>query len=788
MTEPTEPRARPPLVGRDRELARLKSALANSISGPGKLLVLEGEAGIGKTRLMEELIPAAEEMGLDVVLVHCTPLKTNDPYGVFTDLIGRKRSSAGLTGEETTALDVISRDRPKDEGEMRVDLLRFQSRIFELVSQFLLRLTEKKPLCVLIDDLHNADMESLKLLHYAVKSLEKSKIFFCGTYRSEELEVEGIHPLRDLIQRMSRERRIETISLGRLGHDDVNGMIDTLFPTNRFSGELLDKIFNESEGNPLFIEELLNTMEEEGAIYREKGEWVVVENFDLLEIPTTIRDIVSRRILRLGSDAITALRWASVIGEDFSFELLKDIAEMDEQRMFNVLDELLHDKLIVEDEEAESYRFAHGKIREVTYETFTRGKSDMHHKVGSSLEKLAANRIMDVIYELAYHFSLTNDNEKIVHYSMLAGKKAMGTYALNEAYTYYIRALERLARFEVNLENKKRRLETVLNLGDIHVGLGEMDKALGYYKEVVSRSEELGDEKKMAMAYGKMGEIFGRKGEYEDSFKQIGRSLEIAERNDDLDCLFWDYYNLGMLETRKSDYEKAIEFFEKSLKYAQETNNYSDIGAAYFAFAELHRVQRDYDKALEYAKTALENWIKNRDFRIAYVYDTLGGVSLIKGKNNEAIDYYSKAIEHSRKTGDTYIRGCSSSGISEAYIENGAFESAIEFLDMAMDIFKAIDAKEMIATVYRKLGIVNRYKKEWDLSKDYFEKSIEIFEKLNIPLFTGETLYDFGLMYKDMDDEKEMSIHLNRALEIFRKLNNNPWIKKVERELVSSDA
>jgi tetratricopeptide (TPR) repeat protein len=107
---------------------------------------------------------------------------------------------------------------------------------------------------------------------------------------------------------------------------------------------------------------------------------------------------------------------------------------------------------------------------------------------------------------------------------------------------------------------------------------------------------------------------------------------------------------------------------------------------------------------------------------------------------------------------------------------------------MAMDIFKAIDAKEMIATVYRKLGIVNRYKKEWDLSKDYFEKSIEIFEKLNIPLFTGETLYDFGIMYKDMDDEKEMSIHLNRALEIFRKLNNNPWIKKVERELVSSDA
>jgi tetratricopeptide (TPR) repeat protein len=458
---------------------------------------------------------------------------------------------------------------------------------------------------------------------------------------------------------------------------------------------------------------------------------------------------------------------------------------MDEQRMFNVLDELLHDKLIVEDEETESYRFAHGKIREVTYETFTRGKSDMHHRVGSSLEGLAADRFMDVIYELAYHFSLTNDNEKIVHYSMLAGKKAMGTYALTEAYTYYTRALERLAMFEINLENKKRRLETVLNLGDIHVGFGEMDKALGYYNEVISRSEELGDEKKMAMAYGKMGEIFGRKGEYEDSFKQLGKSLEIAERNNDLDCLVWVYYNLGMLETRKSEYKKAIEFFEKSLKYAKETRNYSDIGAAYFAFAELNRVQRDYDKALEYAKKALENWMKNKDFRIAYVYNSLGGITLIKGETNEAIRYYEKAIAQSRTTGDTYIRGLSSSGISEAFIKDGAHEKAIESLDMAMDIFEAIDAKEMIATVYRKLGIVNRYKKEWDLSKECFQKSIDIFEKLSIPFFIGESLYDFGLMYKDMNDEEEMRKHLNQALGIFRRLKNKPWIKKVEEALSS---
>jgi tetratricopeptide (TPR) repeat protein len=168
---------------------------------------------------------------------------------------------------------------------------------------------------------------------------------------------------------------------------------------------------------------------------------------------------------------------------------------------------------------------------------------------------------------------------------------------------------------------------------------------------------------------------------------------------------------------------------------------------------------------------------------LPYVYNTLGGISLLVGDRKKAISYYEKAIEHSKKSGDVYVRGYGLSGIAEACIEDNDFEKALEYLKMALEIFEGIDVKEMIATVYRKFGIVYRHKKEWKQSKEYFKKSIEIFEKLDIPFFIGEAYYDYGLMLKEEKDCDNSRTYFNEALEIFKKLKNEIWIKKVEKEL-----
>jgi predicted ATPase len=173
MAEKGELKFRSPLVGRDAELGKLKEFLNNSIKGLSKLALLEGEAGVGKTRLIEELFPHVREIGVDLVFVHCSPLSVNDPYGVFIDIIEKKVSSDGISKDKMPIFEFLKPEEFKDENEVRVDLLRHQSRMFELVSQFLIQLTEDKEMCIIIDDIHYADAQSLKLLHYVIKSLGK---------------------------------------------------------------------------------------------------------------------------------------------------------------------------------------------------------------------------------------------------------------------------------------------------------------------------------------------------------------------------------------------------------------------------------------------------------------------------------------------------------------------------------------------------------------------------------------------------------------------------------------
>jgi len=783
MTKKKEPKYHSQLVGRAQELAKLKEQFENSMEGSRKLVLIEGEVGIGKTRLIEELYPQMEELRFEIISVRCQKQKVNDPYGIFFDIIDKKVSTGKDSKSKTPILEFLETGKLKEEGGLRPDLLRHQSRMFELVSQFLIQTARESPICIVFDDLHNADVQSLKLLHYVVKSLSGSKIFICGTYRVEEIETEMIHPLRELIQRMSREKLVDIITLDRFTKDEGTKMITHMFPENLFSDDFMGKVYVESEGNPLFIIELLKTMAEEGAIYKENGRWQVAKKYELLEIPKTIRDVISRRILRLSSESINALRWASVIGDEFSFDLLKHVLNTSDEELINVMDELLNDRLIAEDSDVDLYRFAHTKIREIAYETFTRGKEDMHHKIALIMERLMPPHMTNGIYDLVYHLTFTKDYQRIAQYNMKAGKKAMSSYALKEAYTYFSRAIDALAHFGDEEGTMKRKLDIIINLGDINVGLGQMEKALWYYNEAIRKSNELKDDSKIVESYMKISSAYIRKGEFDVASMKLMKCKELAEKIHDHHWLVWIHSNLGMIKERRGNHEEAIEEYITSLKYARLTNNYSDMGIANMRLGSGYRAQTELDTAARYVRKAINIWEKINDFRIPYAYGELANIYLQLGEPDEAIQYFEKCIEFSRKTGDIYLKGASLSGLADAYMDKRDFERPLEYLIEAQEIFERLDVKDMTPSVYKKLGIIYKTRKEWKKSKEYFEKSVTMLNKLNLPLYLGESYFEYGLMHKELGNMNKCRTYLEKALEIFRKLKNDIWIKRARIEL-----
>jgi predicted Ser/Thr protein kinase len=279
------------LVGREKEIRELREHLDRMLSGEGRLVLISGEPGIGKTRLADELAVYAHLRGSRVLRGHCYEQEVGVPYLPFVESLRQL-----LHESDRSALDTL--------GEAREDLARLlpeigpkgaptapltpedeRIRLLDAVSRWVGQVSRTQPLVFLVDDLHWADRASLRLLHHVARHLREQRILLMGTYREMELDLE--HPLNDTLSQMNRERLFYRLPLRRLTEDDTRALLSGLFDAD-ISTELAGAVYRETEGNPFFIEEVVKALVEEGKIYREAGRWQRLK-IEELEIPRASR-------------------------------------------------------------------------------------------------------------------------------------------------------------------------------------------------------------------------------------------------------------------------------------------------------------------------------------------------------------------------------------------------------------------------------------------------------------------------------------------------------------------
>lgn len=402
----------PLLVGRSHERGLLQAQLSAALAGRGGLVILSGEAGIGKTTLAEDICREAGSTGALVLTGHCFDRTETPPYGPWVELL----KQYGALPDRAPALAAIA--------EPSLTQGSSQAALFGEMHGFLVAIAREQPLVILLDDVHWADAASLDLLRFVARQLATVPILLLVTYRSDEVTRE--HPLYRLVPMLVREALAVRIDLSPLGNDDVRALIDHTYQlpevdTRRLAAYLQER----AEGNPFFVGELLRSLEGRALRPDAAGSWTL-GTLEHIRVPLLLRQVIDARLARLGKDAESLLAVAAVIGQVAPLGLWATVVETTEESLLPLVEQAVEARIVDATADGLAVRFTHALIREALYDGILPPRRRVwHRRIGEALLAQSASPDPDAV---AYHLNQAGDR-RAVDWLTRAGERAQRAFA-----------------------------------------------------------------------------------------------------------------------------------------------------------------------------------------------------------------------------------------------------------------------------------------------------------------------------------------------------------------------
>jgi tetratricopeptide (TPR) repeat protein len=464
-------------VGRERELVALLDGLDDAIRGHGRLYLVSGEPGIGKSRLAEELAVRARAAGAHVLVGRCWEAAGAPAYWPWVQALrGHVRESepAALRSQLDAGAAELAQILPElrellpglpDPAPGESEGARFQ--LFDAAAAFLRSASQTRPLLLVLDDLHAADVPSLLLLQFVARELGSTHVLLLGAFR----DVDPAPPpaLTELLAELAREPVYRRLALSGLGEPDVAQYIE-LTAADIASSELVAALCRETEGNPLFVGETVRLLSLEGVRSDSTGEL-------RLAIPQSVRDVIARRLAHLSERCNRVLVLAAVIGREFALDALARLSSVSEDEVLEVLDEAMVARVVSDVPAVPGrLRFAHVLIRDTLYEGLTTARRVQLHRLAvEALEGLYGDDPGSHVAELAHHAIAGAEFQKGLRYAWSGGDRALELLAYEEAARLYEMALDALDL--VRLRDEKARCELLLSLGEAEARAGNSPAA-----------------------------------------------------------------------------------------------------------------------------------------------------------------------------------------------------------------------------------------------------------------------------------------------------------------------
>jgi predicted ATPase/class 3 adenylate cyclase len=730
---------RAPMIGRDEQLLHLSQAVIALVEEKrGQLVMVTGEAGIGKSRLKTEL--KSQVAGKQVRILEGSSLtyRRAISYWIFLEILrddlqitpatsseeaSRRLSRSAhlaLGGRAKELLPYLEHllalplsDPQATERLQYLDASQLRQQIFLAVRDLLVAEANRQPLILILEDLHWADDASLDLLYFMLEATRQAPIMIYAISRPFQ---EGLlQKVADWAEKNISDRYL-FIRLQSLTRDESNHLLSKLLAITDLPEKFRLQILERSAGVPFYLEEILRMLIDRGVLQRKEQTWQItaVSGATNLGVPDTLQGLILARFDRLNEHQRRLLQVASVIGHEFGLDLLSSMLKLaDGMQIESDLAMLVEREYIapVDPEPATRFSFRHVLMSEAIYSTLLkRDRARLHGEVGGTIEALYAAGLEDQVELLARHYSWSTRLDRALHFLILAGQKSASRYVNEQAHQHYEQALELLPQVEHTPEQAR---QVYTGLGDVLSLVGDYQAARNHFQKALELLES-------------------------EPVKEIAAVCSALQRK-----------TARTLE-RQGDYDQALKHLEEAQHCLGQTDHlhagelaqvFNDIGWIHFRLGNFPEAEKLLLQALELVRNS------GAYDAIASIYNRLGGITYNQGDWNRTAEYLRESIVIRESIGEVVGLATSLNNLGLLGIEMGDYEAALENLTRAYELKTRLGQAEGISMALNNLGWLRIQRGELDEAAGCLNQAMELVRQIGYTSLQGQVLKNFGEMY-----------------------------------------
>ncbi len=778
-----------PLVGRDHELGLLLERWERVKRGEGQVVLLRGEAGIGKSRLVQMLKEHLTDEPHLRIESRCSPFYLNSAlYPVIDNLqnLLRKKSEESAQ-EKITILEsilekhgfsldevipliapLLSIPIPDNYEPLTLTPQMKKQKTLTTLASWLLKETEAGPVVRIIEDLHWVDPTTLEFLSLLIEQVPTAPILIIFTYRP------------DFTLEWAHRSHITQIALNRLTDNQVTVMAESMTGGKSLPAEVLHHLVSKTDGVPLFVEELTKMILESDILEESGGRFMLKDALPEHVIPTTLQDSLMARLDRL--DTIKeVVQLGAALGREFNYELLNRVWPFDEAILKDELTKLVEAELLYQRgfPPNSRYIFKHALIQDAAYQSILKSKRLVYHKkIAQILEEGIIDDSQTPPELLAHHYTKAGLVEKAIPYLRTAGQKAVELSTMTEAVIHLNKGLELLRALPETTERKRLEVDFQSNLGTAYVaakGWAAPEVGIAYSRSRVL-SEELGDTKRLYPILWGLCSFHLVRAEYEPTYELGKLILRFAKRNKDSEIALPGHHALGMAQYCRGDFVDARKYLDESvalynrgkhdsdimlygtdlgvfsicwsalalwqlgytdqaaersksaIELAHELSHPLTLAIAYSYTAMFHQFRRDTDSARQKAEEAI-SISRDHGFPYYIAWGTLidGWAKALEGDPGEQIPYMSKGLTDLQSTGAERSQSYYLALLAEVYARSDRADEALNLLRQAISFVDQKNERWWESELYRLKGdiLLNLNENEPEVEKSY-QKAVQV--------------------------------------------------------------
>jgi class 3 adenylate cyclase/tetratricopeptide (TPR) repeat protein len=831
-------------VGRQTELTLLNTALTQAEAGHGQVVAVVGEAGVGKSRLVDEFVQVAHTQGWLVLDSAAVSYGQATPYFPVRDLLRRychleegedARTIQTKVTAQVQTLDPALHDTtptllalldalPADSPFLQLDVPQRRQHTLAALKRVLLRQSQVQPLLLVCEDLHWLDTETQALLGSLIESLPMARLLLLVNYRPDYRHGWG------------SKTYYTQVRLDSLPPASADALLRTLLGNDVSLASLNELLVQRTEGNPFFLEESVRTLVEIGALVGEPGAYRVAHALPTMQIPATVQAVLAARIDRLSPEEKRLLQTAAAIGMEVPLSLLQAVGELPEEALRLGLMHLQDAEFLYEASLFPElvYAFKHALTQEVAYGSLLHERRRvLHGRIVEVLEALAGDRVIEQVERLAHHALRGEVWDKALDYSRQAGEKAMKQSAHREAADYFEQALSALPHLPGTRTAREQAIDLRLALRSALRPLGDFGRILAYLREAEILAQALDDPRRLGQVSLFLSNYFYIMGTYDQAITAGQRALALATANGDIVLHALANQYLGLAYQAQGDYRRAIDCLgqtvtsldgarhrerfgeaflpavfscaalaeyhaelgmfaegrdpgEEGLRIAEAVAHPASLMWAYWGMGLLSLRQGDVPRAVPLLERAID--ICHETELPAYfprMAAALGAAYTMGRRVADAVPLLTQALQHSTAMERAHYETLCSISLGETQVLAGRLEESHVLAERALVLARAHQERGHEAYVLRLLGDIAAHgdPPDIDRAEAHYQQALTLADALGMRPLQAHCHLGLGKLYAAAGQREQARSALSTAVQMYRSMDMTFWLPQAEAAL-----